>query len=174
MWSTTRLTNLPGSSRPSRDVSDSASRPVVVVADASPLIGLAKIARLDLLKQLFGQVLIPEAVEKEMCLGSGRPGSQVLAAARNECWLFGLAPLEQRLPSTHIEFPLQVVRVFSMASEALALQQWQDLEREQLVGCSRSGRGFFCGLRSVYRQEPDDGQFQQDFHADHNRDRDFG
>ena len=68
-------------------MSDSASRPVVVVADASPLIGLAKIARLDLLKQLFGQVLIPEAVEKELCLGSGRPGSQVLSAARQECWI---------------------------------------------------------------------------------------
>lgn len=87
MWSITRLTNLPGSSRPSRDVSDSASRPVVVVADASPLIGLARIARLGLLKQLFAQVLIPKAVERELCLDSGRPGSQVLSAARHEGWI---------------------------------------------------------------------------------------
>ena len=53
-------------------MSDSASRQIVVVADASPLIGLAKIARLDLLQRLFGKVLIPEAVERDLCLGSGR------------------------------------------------------------------------------------------------------
>ena len=87
MWSTIRPKNSPKNSRPCHEVSDSASRQIVVVADASPLIGLAKIARLDLLQRLFGEVLIPEAVERELCLGSGRPGSQVLSAARHEGWI---------------------------------------------------------------------------------------
>jgi hypothetical protein len=36
-----------------------------VVSNASPLIGLERIGRLDLLAQLFGQVLVPPAVVRE-------------------------------------------------------------------------------------------------------------
>jgi len=68
-------------------MSDSEPLSVVVVADASPLIGLAKIDRLHLLRCLFGVVRIPVAVERELCLDSGRPGSLVLAAAMREGWI---------------------------------------------------------------------------------------
>jgi predicted nucleic acid-binding protein len=59
----------------------------VIVADASPLIGLAKIGQLDLLRRLFGELWIPEAVERELCLGSSRPGSQVMAEAVAAGWI---------------------------------------------------------------------------------------
>ena len=37
-----------------------------VVSNASPLIGLARIGKLELLRQLYGKLVIPEAVEHEV------------------------------------------------------------------------------------------------------------
>ena len=54
----------------------------VVIADSSCLIGLSKIGELDLLRQLFGQVLVPKAVYHEVVVrGANRPGASELAAA---------------------------------------------------------------------------------------------
>jgi len=41
-------------------------RLAVVVSDTSPIIALAHLRRLDLLRQLFGEVLIPPAVVAEL------------------------------------------------------------------------------------------------------------
>ena len=59
----------------------------LVVADAGPLIGLARIDRLDLLHRLFRRVIIPEAVAAYLCLGSALPGAKVLSAAARQGWL---------------------------------------------------------------------------------------
>ncbi len=64
----------------------------LIVADAGPLIALAKTGLLDLLKNLFGQVLIPDAVYKELCIGSVRPGSVVLSKAMK--WIRVTSPKE--------------------------------------------------------------------------------
>jgi uncharacterized protein len=57
----------------------------LVVADASPLIGLAKIDHLHLLSSLFGIVTIPGAVYTELVVkGAGLPGSEAIARAK---WL---------------------------------------------------------------------------------------
>jgi len=53
----------------------------LIVADAGPLIALAKTGSLDLLKNLFGKVLIPIAVHKELHIDSSRPGSVALSKA---------------------------------------------------------------------------------------------
>ena len=53
----------------------------VVVADAGPLIGLARIDCLSLLRSLYGTLAVPEAVLTELRLESGRPGSRVLTGA---------------------------------------------------------------------------------------------
>ena len=54
----------------------------VVIADSSCLIGLSKIGQLDLLRQLFGQVLIPKAVYHEVVVrGANRPGASEVATA---------------------------------------------------------------------------------------------
>ena len=35
---------------------------MIVVADASPLIAMARVGKLDLLQSVFGQLLVPDAV----------------------------------------------------------------------------------------------------------------
>jgi uncharacterized protein len=54
---------------------------LIVVSDSSPLIGLASIGHLELLRLLFGRVLIPEAVHREVTEDTGRPGAREVVAA---------------------------------------------------------------------------------------------
>ena len=57
-----------------------------VVADTGPLIALARAGRLDLLRRLYRQVVIPPAVHGELAIGSGRPGATALAGALAAGW----------------------------------------------------------------------------------------
>ena len=41
---------------------------MIVISDTTPLISLLKINRIDLLKKLFGDVLIPQAVFEELTI----------------------------------------------------------------------------------------------------------
>ncbi len=55
---------------------------MIVVADAGPLIHLSLIGRLDLLPALYGRILVPELVYREVVdLGADLPGSVELRAA---------------------------------------------------------------------------------------------
>lgn len=58
----------------------------VVVSDAGPLIALARVDALQVLRKLFGQVLIPEAVRNECC---ARPGIDTdrITTALGQQWL---------------------------------------------------------------------------------------
>ena len=54
----------------------------VVVADSTCLIGLSKIAKLDILRHLFDTILIPPAVFQEVAvLGKGRPGASEVVSS---------------------------------------------------------------------------------------------
>jgi len=55
---------------------------MIVVADASPIIALSRIDRLPLLRQVFGQVVVPEEVWHEIESGPG--GEQTL---RSNPWI---------------------------------------------------------------------------------------
>ena len=59
----------------------------MIVADAGPLIALARVGRLDLLRRLYGKVHIPPAVLDELALGSGRPGAAALEDFLKSGWL---------------------------------------------------------------------------------------
>lgn len=49
----------------------------IVIADSTCLIGLSKIGKLDILRQLFGSVIIPSAVYHEVVVrGTGRLGAE--------------------------------------------------------------------------------------------------
>ncbi len=61
----------------------------LVLADAGPLIALAKVRQLDLLRQLFQQVKIAASVRAE-CLCKASDDSQVIKVALNEGWLESL------------------------------------------------------------------------------------
>ena len=61
--------------------------PRLVVADASPLIGLAAAGAFDLLRRLFGQVTITDSVRDEVLAGGERPGARELAEAIRTGWI---------------------------------------------------------------------------------------
>ena len=46
---------------------------MIVVSDSTPLITLMKAARIDLLHDLFGEIVIPEAVYQELTINSNFP-----------------------------------------------------------------------------------------------------
>lgn len=73
----------------------------MIVADAGPLIALARIGQLDLLRRLYGEVLVPPAVLDELALGSGRPGAAILEDAVKSGWL-----VENPAPGTATPTPL--------------------------------------------------------------------
>lgn len=53
-----------------------------VVSNSSPLIHLSQIGRLSLLREFFGELLIPPAVYREVVVeGRGRPGSREVREA---------------------------------------------------------------------------------------------
>lgn len=55
---------------------------MTVVSNASPLINLARIGQMDLLRDVYGEVRIPEAVRREVVEeGAGQPGAQEVQAA---------------------------------------------------------------------------------------------
>ena len=60
---------------------------VTVIADASPLIALAMIERLDLLHALFGAVKVVQAVCQEVLTGSFDPSERVIEQAFERGWL---------------------------------------------------------------------------------------
>ena len=59
----------------------------VVVADTGPLIVLARIGRLGLLRRLYGRVVVPPAVHTELAIDSNRPGAKVLAGVFVAGWI---------------------------------------------------------------------------------------
>jgi len=53
-----------------------------VVSDSGPLIALAKVGKLCVLRELFGKVIIPRAVWMEVVeRGKGKPGSEEVSSA---------------------------------------------------------------------------------------------
>jgi predicted nucleic acid-binding protein len=66
---------------------------VIVVSNATPLIALTKISRLDLLQELFGTILIPQAVYDEVVTHAARrPGA---AEVRQAEWIYTQAPADR-------------------------------------------------------------------------------
>ena len=54
-----------------------------VVSNASPLVNLSRIGRISILKDLYGQIIIPEAVHREVVVaGKGMPGAVEVSEAK--------------------------------------------------------------------------------------------
>ncbi|HEX6994477.1 MAG TPA: DUF3368 domain-containing protein [Gammaproteobacteria bacterium] len=63
--------------------------PRPVIADASPLIALAAAKRFDVLRRLYGRVVVTRAVLDEVMAGGNKPGARELSAAMREGWIRG-------------------------------------------------------------------------------------
>ena len=59
----------------------------VVIADAGPLIGLARIDRLGLLQGLFGQITVTPQIAQELLAGGPFPDTQIFRNALTQPWL---------------------------------------------------------------------------------------
>lgn len=57
------------------------------VSNTSPICNLAIIGRLGLLKERYGQILIPPAVQRELAALSHLPAKAAIAAALREGWI---------------------------------------------------------------------------------------
>jgi predicted nucleic acid-binding protein len=64
----------------------------LVLADASPLIGLARVHGLPWLPHLFGTVWVPAEVKSEVLRGFGLPDEQAIGAAFDSGWLAVCSP----------------------------------------------------------------------------------
>jgi predicted nucleic acid-binding protein len=70
------------------------------VSNTSPLLNLAIIGRLNLVRAQFGSVLVPPAVVEECRLEEGRPGSSALRQAIEKGWIVEKKPSDDPLIST--------------------------------------------------------------------------
>ena len=70
------------SSEPLMNGNEKQAEPDLVVSNAGPLISLSTVSQLDLLRALFGQIAIPQAVYDEVVVrGEGEPGSREVGEA---------------------------------------------------------------------------------------------
>ena len=58
-----------------------------IISNTSPLLNLAIIDQLDLVREQFTSVLVPEAVLEELCVDTALPGASVLRQALTEGWI---------------------------------------------------------------------------------------
>ena len=66
---------------------------MTTVSNSSPLIALARIGEIDLLRNLYGQIVIADAVRKEVVeQGHGRPGAREVSQAD---WITCAAPRDR-------------------------------------------------------------------------------
>ncbi|MDX2211826.1 MAG: DUF3368 domain-containing protein [Oculatellaceae cyanobacterium bins.114] len=74
------------------------------MSNTSPILNLAIVDQLELLRQQFGEILIPHAVLDELKVNEERPGSQAIRAAISSGWMktqeVSNEPLAQLLKQT--------------------------------------------------------------------------
>lgn len=112
-----------------------------IVSNASPLINLARIGHLDLLPRLYGELVIPEAVWREVVLeGTGQPGAEEIKAAS---WI--------RVRSATNRELVQALQQELDAGEAEAIALALQVKAEFLLMDEHLGRdtALHMGVRSV-------------------------
>jgi len=101
-----------------------------IVSNTSPLINLAWINKLDLLHKLFGELVIPEAVWREVVVeGAGQPGADEVKAAT---WIKTQDVTNKTL--------VQALRQELDAGEAEAIALALEIKAELLLMDERLGR----------------------------------
>jgi hypothetical protein len=112
-----------------------------VVSNASALINLARIGKFNLLHELYGELVIPEAVWQEVVIkGAGQPGMDEVKAA---AWI-----------KKHVITNRQLVHALQQeldAGEAEAIALSSEIKAELLLMDERLGRetAHHLGLRCI-------------------------
>jgi uncharacterized protein len=103
---------------------------VIIVSDTTPLSELAKVGHLDLLGQVFGRVIVPVEVHRELLRGN-HPASQLIAG----CDWLEVKPVQNLLEvqRLHTEVGLDLGE-----SEAIVLAE--ELQADQLLVDDLAGR----------------------------------
>lgn len=107
---------------------------MIVVSDSSPLITLAAVGELDLLRGLFGEVLIPGAVWNEV-VQADRPGAKAVTTAE---WI-------RTVPAPDDSF-LLALRTELDTGEAEAIALAYELRADTLLLDERSARNLAINL----------------------------
>lgn len=108
------------------------------VSDTSPILGLAIIGHLGLLKEQFGEIYIPQAVLAELKVGENFRGSTVVQSALSDGWL--MAKNIQNKPLA------QLLSQELDQGEAEAITLAVDLSVEMIVMDEKIGRERARGL----------------------------
>jgi predicted nucleic acid-binding protein len=101
-----------------------------IVSNASPLINLARIGKLGLLQELYGELIIPEAVWREVVIeGAGQPGADEVSASG---WIKTMAATNRELE--------QALKQELDAGEAEAIALATGIEADLLLMDEHLGR----------------------------------
>lgn len=106
--------------------------PMSIVSNTSPILNLAIISRLDLLRQQFGVLIVPPAVIAECQLEAGYPGSNLIKQAVTDGWIQEVGVHNQPL--------VQALRLELDAGEAEAIALAIERSEEQILIDEREGR----------------------------------
>lgn len=100
-----------------------------VIADASPLIYLARLGHLDWLRTIYGKVTVPNAVWDEIVVGGkALPEATAVASAKEEGWL------QLRNPSSKIPDLARKLDLGEQQAIALANELGATLIIDELAG----------------------------------------
>ena len=104
----------------------------IVVADAGPLIGMARIGQLSLLQNIYGSIIIPPKVFEELKIPSDKPGASAVSKAIKARWI---KIVELKRPSDSIS-----LRLLVDAGEAESIQLAFEQNAHLLIIDDRKGR----------------------------------
>ena len=105
---------------------------MLVVSNTSPILNLAIVGQLDLLRQQFGQIQIPPAVLDELKIDEERPGSQSIQVALTAGWI-------QVQPFSNQSL-VQLLRQTLDSGEAEAISLALQLQADWVLLDERDGR----------------------------------
>ncbi|MBP6469229.1 MAG: DUF3368 domain-containing protein [Chloroflexi bacterium] len=137
---------------------------MIVVSDTSPLMNMAIISQLEILTELYGEVVIPQAVHDELVLkGQGMPGSQQIRSlpwltvrqVRNDSLVIALRLQLDRGESEAIALAIELGADLLLIDErkARAVAQQFNLEYTGLLGLliEAKEKGFITAVEPLLR-----------------------
>lgn len=104
----------------------------IIVADARPLIGMARIGHISLLQSLYKSIIIPPRVLEELKISSNKPGAMAVSEAIRDGWV-KIVALERASDST-------VLSLLIDAGEAESIQLALEQNAHLLIIDDRKGR----------------------------------